>query len=488
MFFQFSKIVLLFALALVFALPNFSVLAKESSDNLEEICESMERVEEICDKLNPEECRQVLEECEQFLEEKSIQIGKEITKTAKEKKTLSNKINLLKKTIEELSYKIYQNSLSIKDLGLQISDTQNSVSRTSLKIENSKSQLKKILRGIYEKEECSYLEIILIRDSFSVFFDEIFYLETLSIKLQRILENIKELKNYLQGQGKVMTEEREDLENLVKIQNIQKRESKETKEEKARFLEMTEAEYQKYLKEKEETEKKVAEIRHRLFELIGVSEGGIEFGKAVEIAQYVEKVTGTRAAFLLSIIAQESMKYNKFGENVGGCYLKNKETGDGIYIKSGNKAPRTMKPTRDVTPFLNIIKELNEAENLARDPFRTPVSCCMYYKGSPTGWGGAMGPAQFIPSTWVLYKDKVSKIIGKLADPWKTKDSFIASGSYLADLGAFKQTYNTEWNAAMRYFSGTATRKKSNQYGFYGDKVMSRAKTYQKEIDLLEKK
>ena len=480
MFSRFSKIALLLVLISVFILPIFFGFAAEKTFDLEKVCGSDSEIEKICTELGPVECRQFLEECEEHFEEKVAQIEKEITKTGEEKKTLSNKINVLKKTIESLNYKIYQNNLAVKDLRLQIGDTENSIDRTFLKVENSKNQLKKILREIYEKEERSVLEIFLREEKFSDFFGEIFDLETLSIKMKALLGNVKELKNYLENQKVIMDEEKGDLENLVVIQNIQKKESEETKKEKAYFLKMTEAEYQKHLKEKEETEEKVAEIRHRLFELIGVPEGGIEFGEAVEIAQYVEKVTGVRTAFLLSIIAQESMRYDKFGENIGQCYLKDPKTGDGIYIKSGNKAPKTMKPTRDVLPFLSIIEELNEAKNLVRDPFKTPVSCPMSY-----GWGGAMGPAQFIPSTWVLYKDKASKVIGKLADPWDIKDSFVTSGLYLADLGASKQTYNAEWKAAMRYFSGTATRKKSNGYGFYGDKVMSRSKTYQKEIDLL---
>ena len=60
--------------------------------------------------------------------------------------------------------------------------------------------------------------------------------------------------------------------------------------------------------------------------------------------------------------------------------------------------------------------------------YETPVSCCMYYKGKPYGWGGAMGPAQFIPSTWVLYEDKIKAITGKTADPWNIRDAFLASG------------------------------------------------------------
>jgi len=49
---------------------------------------------------------------------------------------------------------------------------------------------------------------------------------------------------------------------------------------------------------------------------------------------------------------------------------------------------------------------------LGLDPYSTQVSCPMSF-----GWGGAMGPAQFIPSTWILYKSKLSSILGKTPNP-----------------------------------------------------------------------
>jgi membrane-bound lytic murein transglycosylase B len=93
-----------------------------------------------------------------------------------------------------------------------------------------------------------------------------------------------------------------------------------------------------------------------------------------------------------------------------------------------------------------------------------------------------MGPAQFIPSTWILYKDRVKAITGKPADPWSIKDSFLAAALYLADYGAKKQTYNAEWKAAMIYFSGTTNKR----YRFYGDSVIRITKQYEKDIKEIE--
>jgi len=473
MFSQFSKIAWLLILIAFFVLLNFFGFAKALSnpsvaETLDlKICESEAEIEKVCAEISLIECRQFLEKCEQYFEEKATQIEKEIAKTKEEKKTLSNKINTLKKEIESLNYKIYQNNLAIKDLTLQIDDTQNSIDKTSLKVGDSENQLKKILREIYEKEESSVLEMFLKEEKFSDFFGEIFYLETLSLKMQTLLGNIKELKTYLDGQKEIMDEEKESLENLVIIQNIQKKESEETKKEKEYFLKMTEAEYQKYLKEKETTQKKVAEIRGRIFELIGVPEAPT-FGEAYEIAKYVEKITGVKPALLLAVLTQES----NIGKNVGQCFLKNPSTGGGIRVLTGKEVARVMNPSRDIPYFLEITKELS------RDPFNTPVSCPM-----SVGWGGAMGPAQFIPDTWANpnygYGQKVKEVTGKTADPWRISDAFLAAGLYLRDLGAAQN----EFKAVMRYFSGSSWAKWEE---FYGKSVLSIKAQYEKDIKEIE--
>jgi len=166
---------------------------------------------------------------------------------------------------------------------------------------------------------------------------------------------------------------------------------------------------------------------------------------------------------------------SNIGQNVGRCYLKDTNTGSGIVVSSGKYISQVMKPTRDVQPFLSITKELG------RNPFETPISCPM-----SSGYGGAMGPAQFIPSTWVIYRDKVKAITGKPADPWNIKDSFLAAALYLSDYGAAKRNYDSEWRAAMIYFSGTTRRTSYNGYGFYGDSVIEIEKDLQKDIEAIE--
>ena len=125
------------------------------------------------------------------------------------------------------------------------------------------------------------------------------------------------------------------------IQTLQKNESSANQKEQEYLLKLTESEYQRYLKEKKEAEETVVKIGNQLFELLEVPEGGIKFEDAVRIAKEVSKQTGVRAALSLAVLWQET----RIGQLKGGCYLRDTKTGDGVYIKTNNVAPRTMKPS-----------------------------------------------------------------------------------------------------------------------------------------------
>ena len=438
------KTVLLFALVLGLVLPSFRGWAMDATEERETLEEELRR-----------------------LEEQIAQYEGDITKTQQEKKTLQNQIYVLKQKIEKLNLQIYQSNVVIKDLGLQIKDTESSIEKTSFKIKDSQIKLTNILRTIYECDQHSLIEILLSEEELSDFFNDLMALEILNSKNKELLEIIRTLKSSLESQKQLLAEEKEDTEGILKTQTLQKKEQEDIKKEKDYFLKLTEAEYQKYLKEKEAAQKRAAEIRERIFELIGVPEAP-NFGEAYEIAKYVETVTGVNPALLLAVLTQES----NIGKNVGQCFLKNSSTGEGVRILTGEKVAKVMSPTRDVPYFLEITAQLG------RDPYNTPVSCPM-----SIGFGGAMGPAQFIPDTWANpqygYSAKVKEIIGRTADPWNIKDAFLAAGLYLRDVGASQD----EFKAVMRYFSGYSWTKWEE---FYGKSVLAIKAQYEKDIKEIE--
>lgn len=439
------KISLLFFLISAFALPIFFPRAQ----------------------ISPTEERQALEEELKRLEAEIAQYDKEIQKTEQEKKSLENQIYILKNKIKKLDLQIYQSNVVINDLGLQVKDTEGSIEKTSLEIEKMKDRLTAILRTIYEEDQRSLVEILL-SEGISDFFDNLVALEALNTKNQELLANIKSLKSSLEVQKQSLDEEKEDLEKQVVIQTLQKEEGEKTKKEQEYFLKLTEAEYQKYLKEKKETEKKAQEIRARIYELIGVRKV-VTYEEALEVAKYATSQLGIRPALLLGVLSQESA----IGRNVGQCYVKNSSTGSGIVAFNGKAIDKVMNPTRDIPRFLEIIKELNNQKGLALDPFETLVSCPMSF-----GWGGAMGPAQFIPSTWVLYENRVKEKTGNSADPWDLRDASLAASIYLKD-GINK--YSSEGKAVQAYFCGSA--KNTYWCQWYEKNVLYLANCHQDFID-----
>jgi len=103
-----------------------------------------------------------------------------------------------------------------------------------------------------------------------------------------------------------------------------------------------------------------------------------------------------------------------------------------------------MRPAQAVQ-FINICAEAGI------DFLKTPVSCPAPQIGCT--YGGAMGPAQFMPSTWYLFKNQVAAYVGHAPNPWNFTDAMYAASLFLKDAGANANAYG-ERTAAKRYFGG----------------------------------
>ena len=431
-------------------------------------CESSSEIDQRCNAVSTTECQSILKKCQGYFEEKSASIAADISKTEAEKKTLQNEISVLNSKISKINSEIYQGNLMIKNIGLQIGETEQSITKSVDDIGQAKERLGKILRTIYEEDQKSVIEILIAEEDISNFFNNIMNLEMINMKNKELLDEIKSLKINLEDQKEELGIDQNDYENIVRIQSIKKAESAQIKAEQEYYLQLTKEEYNKQLQQKTETDLKANEIKARIFDLAGNIEGEITFGQAYEIAKYVEGLVGVRPALLLAIITQESA----LGRNVGRCYISPS--------RNTTAANRIMAPglpwskRDDVTVFLSITAELG------RDPYKTPVSCPMSY-----GWGGAMGPAQFIPSTWDSFRSRLERLKGAPADPWNIKDAFLAAGLYLSTYGAASQTYEGELNATLSYFAGPGWYKSANRDIYrrdYGYPVMNKVASYEKDI------
>lgn len=457
------SIILLFGLIL----PIFCFMPAKNifAEDLAAQCAAVTESNSGCPNLNSADCKALLQRCSDYYDQQSAKLSEDITKTSQQKNTLANQIAGLKKKIQNLEYQISQGNVMVKDLSLQIADTQDSIDKTAGQIGNTQKQIANILQTIYEEDKKPSF-VVLLEGSLSDFFGNLAYLEGLNARANSLIESNKNLKTYLEGQHEKMSDNVGRLQKTIALQTLQKQENEKNKKEQDTYLKLTEQQYQLQVASKQAIDERAAKIKSMLFQMVGV-EKVPTFGEALEIAKTVGANVGIRPAFLLAIISQESA----IGRNVGQCVLTDNK-GNGKKISTGVALayPRAMHPTRDIPPFIQIVAKLG------KDPYNTPISCWIYdvRKGQPYGYGGAMGPAQFIPSTWNLFAGRIEKIIGRSANPWVITDAFTAAGLYLGDLGAKSKTASAEKNAASRYYGGSSA---------YANSVYNRASCIQTFID-----
>ena len=384
-----------------------------------------------------------------------------LSEKQREAVSLGRDLTILDANIKKAQLGIRARNITIDNLHENIGENEEFIEVLNEKTEREKKSLSQLLRKTNEIESTSLVEIILGNQDLSEFFIDLDSFESINQALDASFKEIKAVKNATETEVKKLEEEKSEEVNLRVLQEAEKRKIVQNEEEKQQILTVTkgeEAVYQKIIKEKEKT---AAEIRAVLFALRGSS--AIPFGKAYELALRAEEQTGVRPAFLLGILTQET----RLGENIGNCNLPEDPP--------KYKWQSIMKAPRDTVPYLDI------TARLGLDPELMPLSC-----PQPGGYGGAMGPAQFIPSTWILYENKIAELTGhNPPNPWNTEDAFMASAVLLRDNGAAKGGYAAERLAALRYFAGWKYAERPANAP-YGDGVMSLAAGHQKSIDILE--
>jgi hypothetical protein len=145
----------------------------------------------------------------------------------------------------------------------------------------------------------------------------------------------------------------------------------------------------------------------------------VSFGEAFNIINPYKKKLAIDPAFVLAILFQESGWGGKIGGNIGQCFYNDKNSHGNP--KNGFEV---MKKSQQIA-FLKIMSDLKL--NVKKQKISCPIS-------KDGAFGGAMGPAQFMPQTWFGTRKKAAKIIGKTAEemsPFENRDAFITSAVLL---------------------------------------------------------
>lgn len=387
--------------------------------------------------------------------EKEIESQKTLL-SAKQKESVSleRDVSILDAQIQKSKLQIRARDITINNLSNAIGLKENEIGKLSDKIVAEKESLATLVRKTNQAQSGTFFEVMLSDKTISDFFLDVDNLETVQRDLHKTLGVVADTKSNTEDAKSALEDRKGEEEKLRQLQALEKKSTEQKEAERKKILEDSRGQEKVYKSILASREKDAAAIRAALFELSGSA--AIPFGKALEYAQYASSKTGVRPALILGIITEET----NLGENVG----------------TGNWKV-DMHPTRDQPIFEQICAKLG------LNPDLQPVSKKAWY-----GYGGAMGPAQFIPSTWVLYEDRIVAINGTSpANPWNPRDAFLATALLLQDNGAKYGDFASERLSALRYLAGWKNAGKAS-YAFYGDDVMGFATKYESQIKILNGK
>jgi len=460
------KLIILYSIFSLFAyifLPSYKVWAVSCDSNL--------------DGKTDQELQAISDQCDRDIATQQVILGE----TQKQSSELAKGIAELTAKINEAQLKIKGNNARIKQLGDNIVVKNQYINQLSDRMNNIKESIGKMMKDKYAMDDTSVVEILLSSQSISDFSKDIDNYASINAKLHDLTNELTGVKTDTEKQKNDLETQQAQEQKLKFEQETAKAQSENLQKEKQNVLTITkgqEAAYQKIIADKERLKN---QIRNRLFKTVGGEE--LTFGEALKVIQPYESTVGIRSALVLAVLTQESSIDSLIGKNIGKCY----------YNQSASNNSGTVMSPSQVPSFLSIMSELGLNPNI------TPVSCPIYSDGS---YGGAIGPAQFMPKTWwdidtnFGYKKRVGDIIGStLPSPFNNKEAFVGTALYLKDAEdicrtAFSKTSDLWACSASKYYGGL-TLKGSKLTNFmykksgYGYQVAFRAAQFQKDIDTL---
>lgn len=366
-------------------------------------------------------------------------------KSAKEE-SISNDISIIQADIKKIELQIQENELQIFGLDTDISQKETEIESMQKQVDGKNRMLSRLLQVLYEKGGLEAEQIILGQQNFSEYYAEVENLQDFESQIREVHDQLVLSRDELRGQKEKLIEDRIEKENMRTIQLDQQNALVQEKQMESLLV-------SQIRNEKQALESNVGRLRVELGNLQALG-SPINIDEAISAAKYAAKITGVAPEFLLGVLKVES----GLGTNVGG-----------------GKYKTDMNPDQWDT-FRKICRDLGF------DPDKMPVSRRACYNKDASdgcgGWGGAMGPAQFMPATWTAYKPQVEKAVGHSdANPWDLQDSLVAMGLKLGNVAGVKNGERSAWaKAAGMYLAGGNW----ENYSWYSDRVLYYADGFKK--------
>lgn len=395
-----------------------------------------------------------------------------LNNTKKNTANYASEVTRLTALINAAQANIKSKTIAIANLNTNIDKKQQTITDLEGRIDTDSRSIASLIRKTNDLESYTVADAVLSGKNLSGFFVDVDTYSSTRSALLALVDNLRGTKSQTEQEKQQLAEQR-DAESAARAQiEAQKKTVEANQATQKNLLAQSQNQEKAYASLLADKKAKAEAIRTALF---GLRDSvAIPFGVALQYAQQASKQTGVPPALILGILQQES----NLGQNVGSCVITDLSSGATRNVNTGTVYSSGIHPTRDLPLLQSLLQELG------RDPLTTKVSCPL-----SVGYGGAMGPAQFIPSTWNLMQSRIASALGKdTPDPWNPADAIMAMGVYLKDLmGTTGDAYTDERTAACRYYSGQTcyVGGRAGRGLTYGNQVMSRVTTLQSNIDLL---
>lgn len=395
-----------------------------------------------------------------------------------ERQSLERDLSLIEGEVKQIQLGIKARSVAIEQLSDQIGEKEVVLQILDEKSRRQQDSLADLVRKSAVMDDYSLVEVMLSKKNLSEFFSDLAMYHNIKDSLSESLGILHNIKRDTSDQKGELEGKQETEAEMKRIQELEHERAKIKENQKEEILTVTKGEEREYRALLESQQRTAAQLRNALFQLLGGG-GAIAFPEAIRLAKYASQVTGVPPETILAILEQET----NIGQNLGSC----------LFTDQSSSRP-VMHPTRDEPIFMVL------ANTLGFDAYSRTVSCPIYQGGERVGWGGAMGPSQFIPSTWAMYggfvssggtwvynqsSDRIRAINGGSgpSNPFNNQDAFIATALLMRDNGA-DGSNSGDRLAALRYYAGWGGASNPAN-AFYGDQVINRKIRLAEEIKIL---
>lgn len=446
---SFTRFILISSLLLIVLIPaafaEEDIRPEETKETTEEQAAGDEQADEQLNKLKK------IQEQLGNKENELTTLDSKINELSSQHQTVTNQAELAADQLARLSKQLQTSELQLEQTLLSISVVQTDIIQTATDISlvrkdiaSHRELLRKTMRSLYQYNNASLINIILNTDNLSTILNEQNQYQILQDKIIKLVNNLHQKQAKLTVQKEQLLKHKDKQEQLRKLQINQQGDLSNQRAAKKDFLTLKQQAKASYQNKITEAKQARAEIKQQIFKLKSV-DLEISIDDAFSAARFASNLTGVRPALLLAVLKVET--------NVGE------------WVGSG-KFPDDMHPgSRDA--FIRLTAKLD------LDPYKTPIS---RRPASYRGWGGAMGPGQFMPATWERIEARVATLMKKLQpNPYELLDALVGTSIMLADRGATNR--QKEFEAVNRYLAGPNWL----YHTWYGKRVLAVAKEYEAE-------